>query len=49
MKNVFASEPSKNNATKHVDLVQRERYVHKENSYELFDNIDGNSRELLEE
>jgi hypothetical protein len=46
MKNLFASEPSKNDVTKHVYLVQGAGYVHNENIYETFDNVNGNAREF---
>jgi hypothetical protein len=49
MEKVIASGPSNNNAEKNVDLVKWEGYSHEENTWETFENVNENAKELLEE
>jgi len=49
MENVIASGPSNDDASKHVFLVKWKDYTHEENTWETFDNVFKNAKELLEE
>jgi len=49
MEKIIASAPLNDEATKHVYLVKWEGYSHEENTWETFENVNENARELLEE
>jgi hypothetical protein len=46
---VIASRPVNDVPTKHVYLVKWQGYLHEENTWESFENVNENARELLEE
>jgi len=49
MEKIIASGPSHNDASEHVYLVKWEGYWNEENTWETFENVNENARELLEE
>jgi hypothetical protein len=49
MENIIASGPSDDDPKKHVYLVKWEGFMHDENTWETYDNVVENSKELLDE
>jgi len=49
MEKIIASGPLNEDATKHIYLGMWEGYSYEENTWELFQNVNENARELLEE
>jgi hypothetical protein len=49
MEKVIGSGPSNKDAVKHVYLIKWEGYLHQENMWQMFENVNENGRELLEE
>ena len=49
MESIIASGPSDDDVKKHVHLVKWEGYSHNENTWEMYENVAENCKELLKE